>query len=216
MKIKRARHKTGRDKISTSFSIPQSQINWLNEHPEINQSQLVSSLLAEYLEAIKSAQSEKIKLILKLRALKTENEKAEKEMNRSEREFNDVRNTYSSKIEHFENLRYIAQLPLEQLKISFDELNNPGIAWVSDKNSKKKFDTQNVTVIHKGLKEPAQIHAKLSEQLKFAEGAEYKTKLEKLKQDIELPESIYKAFKEKYENITKQIGDIERLIVKND
>jgi hypothetical protein len=54
------------------------------------------------------------------------------------------------------------------------------------------------------------------DKVKELEGIEYQTKLQKLKQEIVLPESIYKAFKEKHANISKQIGDFERLIVKPD
>lgn len=88
-------------------------------------------------------------------------------MNRSECEFNSAKNSYNSAIEHLKKLRYLTNLPTVQLKIGFDELNNPDTVWVWDKNS--KYGIQNVSFNHKGLKEPTQIYATLIEQLKQAE-----------------------------------------------
>jgi hypothetical protein len=106
----------------------------------------------------------------------------------------------------------LSKLPVDQLAISIRETCNPSKAYVADKNSKNRL--QNVIIEHKWLKEPAQIHSILLEKLKEAEGKTYQSELEKLKRDIALPESIYKAFKQDYENISKKISEIESLIVK--
>jgi hypothetical protein len=216
MKAKRARYKTGRVKTSMSFSISQSQIDWLNEHPQINNSHLVSSLLEEYIDAYNATQPEKVKLILRLRALKIEQDKAEKELGNAEYTFRHVKGNYDTAFEYLTNLRYIGQLPLEQLKINFDELNNPDIAFIHDSEATNKFDRRNVSIKYYGQKEPAQIYALLKKKLEEAESTAYQTKLEWLKRDIELPESIYNAFKQNYENISKQIGEIEKSIVKQE
>jgi 5'-3' exonuclease len=169
-------------------------------------------LLGDYIEASTAVQPDKVKLILKLRALKAALEKAETELESSHYTFRYFKDKYDVAMEDLKTLKHLAQLPIDQLRISFDELNNPGIAWVSEKNSKNIF--QNLSFAHKGLKEPAQFHATLMEKLKDAESAEYQNKLEKLRQEIALPESIYKAFKQSYDDIIRQIQEVERLIVK--
>ena len=98
MKAKRARHKTGRGKIPISFSIPRSQIDWLDQHPELNQSHLVSTLLAAHIEAFEAVKPEKIKLILKLRTLKYEFENTGIELEKSRTEYVNVKGLYDDEL----------------------------------------------------------------------------------------------------------------------
>jgi hypothetical protein len=214
LKTKRARHKTGRDKFSITFSIPKSQIDWFELHPEINQSHLVSSLLAIHIEASDGVQPDKVKLILRLRALETELEKAGKELELSHHEFTWVKGKYDDALANLKILRHLTQLPTEELKITFEEQGNYRIVWVSDKNSKNKCEC--ISFPYNGQNEPMQIHAILAKKLEEAEGSENQSKIAKLKQNIELPESIYKTFKQNHENISKQIGELERLIIKQE
>jgi hypothetical protein len=118
---------------------------------------------------------------------------------------------YEIALDYQRNIKHIAQLPLERLNIKFDELNLSEKAWILDKNSNDK--KLYVTIEHRGLKEPAQIYATLLNELKNVESVKYQNRLEKLKHEVELPESIYKTFEGICENINKKIGEIERLIV---
>lgn len=185
----------------------------MDEHPEVNASHLVSGLLGEYIEAFNAAQPEKVKLILKLRALKIELEKAEEEMINAEPVLSRAKSAYNDQLNYFNTLKLLAQLPAEQLKIAFND-DKHSIAYVSDAKCSKRFNTEYIELQCGNQKEPAHIHTIVLQQLQEAEGIDYQNRLQKLKQDIQLPQNIYNTFKAQVENIRKQIAEIEGLIIR--
>jgi hypothetical protein len=121
LKIKRARHKTSRDKLSTSFSISLSQINWLNEHKEINQSHLVVSLLGDYIETFDSVQTDAENLIIMRYALQDQLEKTEPKLNETERMFSSYNRDYMRELSYMQNIQNFSKLPTEQITVTFDK-----------------------------------------------------------------------------------------------
>jgi hypothetical protein len=210
LKMKRARHKTGRDKIPTSFSISLSQINWLNDHKEINQSHLVASLLGDYIQTFDGVQPDAEKLIVKRRALQDQMEKTEPELKEKERMFDYCNSDYRRALTYMQNIQYFSKLKPEQITVTFNKygMNEVDLSSVDDKGMKVsvRFD-------HQGTKEPQQVMATLQEELKKVECEEHQAKFQKLKYEKQLTESIYNICNQKNENIKKQIEEIERFLI---
>jgi hypothetical protein len=72
--IKRARPKTGQLHFGKSFSLSKKQIEWLDTYTD-DSSKLIRQLLDDYIDASVSAQPEALKLVLRLRMLKRQQEK---------------------------------------------------------------------------------------------------------------------------------------------
>lgn len=210
MKIKRARHKTGRDKIPTSFSISLSQINWLNDHKEINQSHLVTSLLGDYIETFDNIQPDSERLIIRRHALQDQLEKTEPKLNETERIFCSYNRDYMRELTYMQNIQNFSKLPAEKLTVDFNKYgtNEVYLSAVDDKGTK-----MHVSFEHQGIKEPQQVITTLQNELKKVEAEDYKAKFENLKRDKMLAESIYNTYNQKHENIKKQIEEIELLLI---
>jgi hypothetical protein len=78
-----------------------------------------------------------------------------------------------------------------------------------DENGK----SMHARVQHQGLKEPQLVMATLQDELKKVQSDEYQARLEELKRGRELAKSVYCAFKQKQENIRKQITEIENFLI---
>jgi hypothetical protein len=72
--IKRGRRKTGQQRFSKSFSLDKRQVEWLDAY-QGDSSELIRPLLDDYIDASVSAQPEALKLVLRLRMLKRQQEK---------------------------------------------------------------------------------------------------------------------------------------------
>jgi hypothetical protein len=208
--IKRARHKTGRDKIPISFSIPLSQIDWLDQHREVNQSHLVSSLLGDYIQTFESVQPDAEKLIVKRRALQDQMEKTEPELKEKKRLFYCYHNDYNGKLTYMQNIQYFSKLKPEQITVIFSKygMKEVDLSYVDDKGVKMY-----VRLEYQGTKELQQVMATLQVELKKVEDEEYQAELEKLKYEKQLTEKIYNVCNQKNENIKKQIEEIERFLI---
>jgi hypothetical protein len=153
LKAKRARHKTGRDKIPTSFSISLSQINWLNAHKEINQSHLVTSLLGDYIETFEGVKPDAENLIIKRLALKDQLEQTEPKLNETERIFSSYNRDYLRELSYIQNIQFFSKLPAEKLSVDFNkyEMNEVRLSAIDDAGK-----AMHVRFEHQGIKEPQQ------------------------------------------------------------
>lgn len=77
--VKRGRHKTGQRRFSKSFSLDKQQLEWLALY-EGDDSKLIRQLLDDYIDASVSTQPEAVKLILRIRMLKRQQEKIDVEL----------------------------------------------------------------------------------------------------------------------------------------
>lgn len=75
-----ARPKTGQNRISKTFSLDKRQAEWLDAY-QGDSSEIVRQLLDDYIDTSVSAESEKMKLVLRLRMLQRQQEKIGVELN---------------------------------------------------------------------------------------------------------------------------------------
>ena len=78
--VKRGRTKTGQLYFGKSFSLSKRQIEWLDAY-QGDSSELMRQLLDDYIDASVSAQPDALKLVLRLRMLKRQQEKIDMELN---------------------------------------------------------------------------------------------------------------------------------------
>lgn len=200
--IKRQRTKTGRDKFSHSLSLPKKQIEWLDSYRG-NGSELVSTLLGDYIEMSEKTQPSAVKLALQLRMLNEQLEVAEKELKKSKYEYDHWRVKYELIFSHRENVRKFASNP-EDITFWYDPENDPYPTYVSSKSH------NGYVSLHKIGDEKEKVVARLREEIIDVEKPEYQGTIDTLAHDKTISESIYLGFKANCEAIQQQIDEVEK------
>ena len=201
--IKRARTKTGREKVSKSFSVTKEQDEWLDNYLG-NSSELVSRLLGDFIETSEKTQPTAIKLSITRKNLLKQLEVTETMLRRSERTFSDWTDKLKYAVKHKDSVLQFSKIHEDQIKIWYDKLNEPYLTYISCSS------IRDLGVAFTGINDSKEKALKrLKDETPIVESPDYQKKLDILFHEKEVSESIYTAYKQSRELIKKEIANID-------
>jgi len=205
--VKRARHKTGKEKISHSFSLPKTQIEWLAQY-QGNSSELISRLLGDFIETIDKIQPSTVKLAQKLQMLREQLKKAEENCWLSMNKFYTSRDRYNDAISYKERVPQLAQLAEEKLKIHSSQFDEHYTAYISSIENPKLW----VTIECSKDETKKEVVALLKKEVAKVHDIQYQNRINELEHEKAINESIYNAFLKNQSLIQQEIAETEKQI----